>query len=60
MGIHHVTAIAGDAQRNLELYVGTLGLRLARLTVNFPHGALNPRLHGSTHWEDGDADRGVS
>lgn len=34
-GIHHITAIAGDAQRNLNFYVGTLGLRLVKLTVNF-------------------------
>lgn len=34
-GIHHVTAIAGDPQRNLDFYTGTLGLRLVKLTVNF-------------------------
>jgi glyoxalase family protein len=34
-GIHHLTAIAGDAQRNLDFYAGTLGLRLVKLTVNF-------------------------
>lgn len=35
LGIHHVTAIAGDPQRNLEFYTGFLGLRLVKLTVNF-------------------------
>ena len=35
MGIHHVTAIAGDPQRNLDFYAGILGLRLVKLTVNF-------------------------
>jgi glyoxalase family protein len=35
LGIHHVTAIAGDPQRNLDFYAGTLGLRLVKLTVNF-------------------------
>lgn len=35
MGIHHITAIAGDPQRNLDFYAGTLGLHLAKLTVNF-------------------------
>ncbi|HEX6434270.1 MAG TPA: ring-cleaving dioxygenase, partial [Gemmatimonadales bacterium] len=35
MGIHHVTAIAGDPQRNLDFYAGVLGLRLVKLTVNF-------------------------
>jgi glyoxalase family protein len=34
-GIHHVTAIAGDARRNLDFYTGTLGLRLVKKTVNF-------------------------
>ena len=33
-GIHHVTAIAGDPQRNLEFYTGVLGMRLVKLTVN--------------------------
>ena len=33
-GIHHVTAIAGDPERNAEFYVGTLGLRLVKRTVN--------------------------
>ena len=35
MGIHHITAIAGDPQRNLDFYGGVLGLRLVKLTVNF-------------------------
>ena len=34
-GIHHVTAIAGDPQANLDFYAGTLGLRLVKRTVNF-------------------------
>jgi glyoxalase family protein len=34
-GIHHVTAIAGDPQRNIDFYTGVLGLRLVKLTVNF-------------------------
>lgn len=33
-GIHHVTAIAGDPQENVEFYVGVLGLRLVKRTVN--------------------------
>lgn len=35
LGIHHVTAICRDAQTNLDFYVGLLGLRLVKLTVNF-------------------------
>jgi glyoxalase family protein len=34
-GLHHVTAIAGDAQQNLDFYCGVLGLRLVKRTVNF-------------------------
>ena len=34
-GIHHVTAIAGDPQRNVDFYAGMLGLRLVKRTVNF-------------------------
>jgi glyoxalase family protein len=34
-GIHHVTAIAGDAQKNIDFYTGILGLRLVKKTVNF-------------------------
>lgn len=33
-GIHHVTAIAGEPQRNLDFYTGVLGLILVMLTVN--------------------------
>lgn len=33
-GLHHVTAIAGDAQENLDFYVGVLGLRLVKRSVN--------------------------
>src|SRR5258705_3515667 len=33
-GIHHVTAITGNAPQNVEFYVGTLGLRLVNKTVN--------------------------
>ena len=34
-GIHHVTAIAGDPQRNVDFYAKVLGLRLVKQTVNF-------------------------
>src|SRR5215212_7418472 len=36
-GIHHVTAIAGPAHRNLDFYTRVLGLRLVKMTVNFDH-----------------------
>jgi glyoxalase family protein len=34
-GLHHVTAIAGEPQMNINFYTGVLGLRLVKLTVNF-------------------------
>lgn len=34
-GIHHVTAIASDPQRNVDFYTRVLGLRLVKQTVNF-------------------------
>src|SRR4051812_9177065 len=33
-GIHHVTAITGEAQPNVDFYSGVLGLRLVKKTVN--------------------------
>ncbi|MGI8506525.1 MAG: VOC family protein [Solirubrobacteraceae bacterium] len=33
-GIHHITAITGDAPGNVRFYVGTLGLRMVKKTVN--------------------------
>ncbi len=34
-GLHHVTAIAGDPQANIDFYIQGLGLRLVKKTVNF-------------------------
>jgi glyoxalase family protein len=47
-GIHHVTAIAGGPQRNLDFHTQVLGLRLVKKTVNFD----DP---GSYHFYFGDA-----
>ena len=47
-GIHHITAIAGDPQRNVDFYTQALGLRLVKLTVNFD----DP---GTYHFYYGDA-----
>src|SRR5215218_3160184 len=35
LGLHHITAIAGDAQRNYDFYTKVLGVRLVKKTVNF-------------------------
>src|SRR5438874_709230 len=48
LGIHHVTAIASDPQRNLDFYTQALGLRLVKRTVNFD----DP---GTYHFYFGDA-----
>ena len=33
-GLHHITAISGNAQQNLDFYAGVLGMRLVKKTVN--------------------------
>lgn len=35
LGIHHVTAITGEPQPNIDFYAGVLGLRFVKKTVNF-------------------------
>jgi glyoxalase family protein len=34
-GIHHISAICGDPQANIDFYAGVLGLRLVKVTVNY-------------------------
>lgn len=34
-GLHHITALASDAQKNLDFYAGILGLKLVKKTINF-------------------------
>ncbi len=34
-GIHHITALASDPQKNIDFYTGVLGLRLVKKTINF-------------------------
>lgn len=47
-GIHHITAVASDPQKNIDFYVGVLGLRMVKKTVNFD----DP---GTYHFYFGDA-----
>lgn len=35
LGLHHITAVAGNAQKNVDFYTNVLGLRLVKKTVNF-------------------------
>src|SRR3954454_1837150 len=34
-GLHHITMVTGDAQRNVDFYADALGLRFVKKTVNF-------------------------
>lgn len=34
-GLHHITALASEAQKNVNFYAGILGLRLVKKTINF-------------------------
>lgn len=52
-GIHHVTAIASDPQRNLDFYTGVLGLRLVKLTVNFDDPSTYHLYYGNTMGDPG-------
>ncbi|MDB5370969.1 MAG: hypothetical protein JWP20_2527 [Roseomonas sp.] len=52
-GIHHVTAIAGDAHRNIDFYTRTLGLRLVKKTVNFDDPATYHLYYGDETGQPG-------
>ena len=47
-GLHHMTAIASDPQRNVDFYTGVLGLRLVKLTVNFDDPSSYHLYYGDT------------
>ena len=51
-GIHHITAITSDAQRNVDFYAGVLGLRLVKKSVNQDHTSVYHLFYGD---EQGDA-----
>ncbi|HKP89533.1 MAG TPA: VOC family protein [Thermoleophilaceae bacterium] len=50
-GIHHITAITGDAPRNVDFYARVLGLRLVKKTVNQDDPTVYHLFYGD---EDGD------
>jgi glyoxalase family protein len=52
-GLHHVTAIASDPQRNLDFYVGLLGLRFVKRTVNFDDPGTYHFYFGDNHGTPG-------
>jgi len=45
-GIHHVTAVAGGGQKNLDFYAGILGLRLVKKTINFDESSVYHLYYG--------------
>jgi glyoxalase family protein len=52
-GLHHVTAIAGNPQRNADFYLRTLGLRLVKTTVNFDAPDTYHLYYGDTNGKPG-------
>ncbi len=52
-GIHHITALASDAQRNVDFYAGILGLRLVKKTVNFDAPDIYHLYYGNEKGEPG-------
>lgn len=52
-GIHHITAIVGDAQQNVDFYAGVLGLRLTKKTVNFDDPGTYHLYFGNSEGEPG-------
>lgn len=52
-GIHHITAIVGEAQENTDFYAGILGLRLVKKTVNFDDPGTYHLYFGNEHGAPG-------
>lgn len=52
-GIHHITAVAGDPQRNLDFYAGFLGLRFVKKTVNFDDPSVYHLYYGDDSGKPG-------
>lgn len=53
LGLHHVTAIAGEAKRNYDFYTKILGLRLVKKTVNFDDPGTYHFYYGNEAGEPG-------
>jgi glyoxalase family protein len=52
-GMHHITMITGDAQRNVDFYADVLGLRLVKKTVNFDAPEAYHLYFGDEHGSPG-------
>jgi glyoxalase family protein len=55
LGLHHVTAIATDPQKNIDFYAGVLGLRFIKQTVNFDDPGTYHLYYGDTTGRPGTA-----
>lgn len=52
-GIHHITAMVNDAQKNIDFYAGVLGLRLVKKTINFDRPEVYHLYFGTETGEPG-------
>jgi glyoxalase family protein len=52
-GIHHITAITGDAAGNVEFYTDVLGLRMVKRTVNQDEPNVYHLFYGDEHGSPG-------
>lgn len=52
-GLHHITALCSNAQRNLDFYSGILGLRLVKKTVNFDAPTIYHLYYGNEQGSPG-------
>jgi glyoxalase family protein len=53
LGLHHITAIADNAKRNLQFYTDTLGVRFVKKTVNFDDPGTYHFYFGDEHGTPG-------
>jgi glyoxalase family protein len=52
-GIHHISAITGDARGNVEFYAGVLGMRMVKKTVNQDEPRIYHLFYGDEHGSPG-------
>jgi glyoxalase family protein len=52
-GVHHVTCITADAQRNVDFYVGVLGLRLVKKSINQDDPSVYHLFYADEHGDPG-------
>ncbi len=55
VGLHHITLVTSDAQRNVDFYTGVLGLRMIKRTVNFDDPSAYHLYYGNENGAPGSA-----